>query len=60
MERLAERELKLFMELGSGNVFLAGLLKIISRRHGDAQRQHLGIRARIWGEDPSPVLALSC
>ena len=29
MERLAERGLKCFMELGPGNVFLAGLLKLI-------------------------------
>ncbi|PYK78789.1 MAG: hypothetical protein DME38_09235 [Verrucomicrobia bacterium] len=42
MERLAERAWKFFMELGPGNVFLAGLLKLISKRRGDAQRRHLG------------------
>jgi len=60
MERLAERAWKFFMELGPGNVFLAGLLKLISKRRGDAQRRHLGIRAGMCGEDPYPVLALSC
>ena len=31
MERLAERAWKFFMELEPGNVFLAGLLKLISK-----------------------------
>jgi hypothetical protein len=60
MERLAERGWKFFMELGPGNVFLAGLLNLISKRRGDAQRRHLGIRARTCWEDPCPGLALGC
>jgi hypothetical protein len=32
MERLVERGLKFFMELGPGNVFLAGLLKLNKKR----------------------------
>jgi hypothetical protein len=50
MERLPERGWKFFTELRPGNVFLAGLLKLISKRRGDAQRRHLGIRARMCGE----------
>src|SRR5712675_52342 len=38
------------MELRPGNVFLAGLLKLISKRGEGAQRRHLGIRARMCGE----------
>ena len=60
MEQLAERGWKFFMELRPGNVFLAGLLKLISKRSGDAERRRLGIRARMCGEDPCPGLALGC
>lgn len=56
----AERGWKFFMELGPVNVFLAGLLKLNSKRRGDAQRRHVGIRARMCGEDPSPGLTLGC
>jgi hypothetical protein len=31
MERLAERRLEFFMGMGQGNVFLVGLLKLISK-----------------------------
>ena len=48
------------MEAEPGNIFLAGLLKLISKRRGDTQRRHLGIRAGKCGEDPCPVLAFSC
>ena len=60
MERLAERGQKFFMELRPGNVFLAGFLKLISKRGGGAQRRHLGIRARMCGEGSCPGLALGC
>ena len=50
MEQLAERGWQFFMELRPGNVFLAGLLKLISKRGGGAQRRHLGILARMCGE----------
>jgi hypothetical protein len=60
MERLAERGWKFFMGLAPGNVFSAGLLTLISKRRGNAQRRHLGIRARMCGEDLSPGLALGC
>ena len=60
MEQLAERGWKFFMELRPGNVFLAGLLKLISKRGGGAQRRHLGILARMCGEDPWPGLAVDC
>ncbi len=60
MEQPAERGMGIFMELGPGNVFLAGLLKLISKRRGDAQPRHLGILVRMCGEDPCPGLALGC
>ena len=56
--QLAERGWKFFMELRPGNVFLAGLLKLISKRGGGAQRQS-GILARMCGEVLAQ-LALGC
>ena len=50
MEQLAERGWQSFMELRPENVFLAGLLKLISKRGGGAQRRHLGILAPMCGE----------
>ena len=60
MERLAERGWEFFMGLAPGNVFLAGLLKLISKSAEMLSADVGGIRARMLGEDPCPGLALGC